>query len=125
MPAWSDCVVPNLSEEVAEKTHSAQTAALSPSATNNGNVYLWNVATSAPVASLYGPKGGVVQSIAFSPHGGILAATSDNDAGHKYVTCVWEITGNSSLPSRTPAAWASPGSGSARTAASSQSAIKR
>ena len=59
---------------------------------NNGNVYLWNVATGAPMATLYGPKGGFVQSIAFSPRGGILAATSDNDADHKYVTCVWDNT---------------------------------
>ena len=60
---------------------------------NIGNVYLWNAATGALMATLYGPKGGFVQSIAFSPRGGILAATSDNDKDHKYVTCVWDTTG--------------------------------
>ena len=45
------------------------------------------------MATLYGPKGGFVQSIAFNPRSGILAATSDNATDHKYVTCVWDTTG--------------------------------
>ena len=71
-------------------------------ATENGNVYLWNAAAGgAQMATLYGPKGGLVQSIAFSPRGGILAGTSDNDKDHKYVTCVWD-TGNFSATFQDP-----------------------
>lgn len=39
------------------------------------------------------PKGGFVHSVAFSPRGGILAATSDSGTSHTYVTCVWDTAG--------------------------------
>ena len=64
-----------------------------PAADANGNVYLWNASTGTAIATLRGPKGAVNQTVAFSPHGGLVAAASDNDPSHTYATCVWSLAG--------------------------------
>lgn len=59
---------------------------------DNGNVYLWNVADHTRV-TLPGLNGGKVESIAFSPRVGALAATLNNDNAKKSEFCVWNTAG--------------------------------
>lgn len=61
----------------------------------DGNVYLWDPVTGAPIATRHGPKGGVIAGIAFSPRDGIIAAASEDETHHKYVICVWDLSGKS------------------------------